>query len=560
MLHAKLVTLPAALVVTILFPSLALAQQGEEVVEQVHLGTINFLVLFVYLAAMLCIGLWCSRKNHDTEQYFVASRKIPGWAAGLSVFGTQLSAITFITVPGTSYKEDWVRFLASIVLMMTIPLVIYFFLPFYRSLPTTTVYEFLERRFNLPVRWLACLIWMSFTIGRMGIMVYIPSFALEVATGLNVYFCILLMGGIVTVYSTMGGVEAVIWTDVIQVIILLGGAILCLAMAVFDSGGIGPTIDYAMAAEKFKMFHWEKGWNPSEMVPWVMIFGGVFIHLVPYTTDQTVAQRYFTTPTTRAAARGLWINFWMTPLVLVLFYALGSALYVFYSQHPDLPLPMHPEKGTIDYDKVVPWYVVRQLPVGVAGLVIAAVFAATMSSLDSSINSIATSGVTDFYRRLVPNGTDRTAFRLAQIITLVMGMAGTAAAAVLAMVRPELLFDVFNTLAGVFGGPVLAIFVLAIFTRHASSRGVIIGALLAALVVFYLAFAPLLDSLLRDSQPGFRFYPFETKLNFYLYAATGTLVGVFSGYVLSLIFPDPPHALRGLTIHTRLPKSEADLT
>lgn len=295
------------------------------------------------------------------------------------------------------------------------------------------------------------------------------------------------------------------------------------------------------------------------MVPWVMIFGGVFIHLVPYTTDQTVAQRYFTTPTTREAARGLWINFWMTPFVLVMFYALGTALYVFYAQHPELPLPLR-SNGVVDADKVVPWYVVRQLPVGVAGIVIAAVFAATMSSLDSSINSIATSGVTDFYRRLVPNSTDRTAFRLAQVITLAMGMAGTVVASILAVVHPALLFDVFNTMAGVFGGPVMSIFVLAIFTRRASSRGVIVGAAVAASVVFYLAFAPQLDAYYGNSSSTFRFYPFETKLNFYLYSITGTLVGVTVGYLVSLAFPDPSRDLRGLTIFTRLSKVEADLT
>jgi SSS family solute:Na+ symporter len=532
---ARLLSLAAC--ATLGFPSRALAQAAPAVEDQAHLGTVNFIVLLAYLAGMLSIGLWCSRKNTDTEQYFVASRKIPGWAAGISVFGTQLSAITFITVPGTSFKEDWVRFLASIVLMVAIPLVIYFFLPFYRSVPTTTVYEYIERRFSLPVRWLACLIWMTFTIGRMGIMVYIPSFALEVATGLNVYLCILLMGGIVTVYSTLGGVEAVIWTDVIQVIVLLGGALLCLAIAVFNVGGVGEVFDVAMANNKFGMIR--PGWSPTDMVPWVLVFGGVIIHLVPYTTDQTVAQRYFTTPTTRDAARGLWINFWMTPFVLTLFYALGTALYVFYTQHPELPLPLRAD-GVVDADKVVPWYVVRQLPVGVAGVVIAAVFAATMSSLDSSINSIATSGVTDFYRRLVPDSSDRTAFRLAQTITLTMGMAGTAAAAVLATIHPQLLFDVFNTLAGVFGGPVFSVFVLAIFTRRASSAGAIAGAVVSAAVVLVLAFG--------------------TKLNFYLYAATGTAVGVTVGYLVSLVAPDGPRDLRGLTIFTRLSKAEVDLT
>lgn len=483
-------------------------------------GLLDWLVVIVYLGGMVGIGVWCSRREANTEQFFLASQRIPWWAAGLSIFGTQLSAITFMAIPATAFAEDWVRMLGNLMIMPVIIVVIFFYLPFFRRLNVTTAYEYLERRFHVSVRVMASALFIGFQFGRMGIVLYLPALALSAVTGMNIYLCIALMGVLATFYTVLGGIEAVIWTDVIQVVVLLGGALLCMGIVVAQVGGLGEAFSVAADNKKFRLILLD--WSASEFTLWTMIVGGFFTNLVPYSTDQTVVQRYLTTGDEKQAAGSLWLNLAMTVPAALIFYGLGTALFVFYEVHPELAVPEQT-------DQIVPWFVVQQLPSGVAGLVIAGVFAAAMSSLDSSMNSMASAWTTDFHQRFTPAASDEELLLVAKRATLFLGAAGTGIAMVMASVEIQYLFDLFNKTVGLFGGGLAGVFLLGIATKKASSAGAAVGLVVAGLVTLGVAFL--------------------TPINLYLYAAVGTVACVVVGYAVSLAMPDRLKNISGLTVY-----------
>ena len=317
------------------------------------------------------------------------------------------------------------------------------------------------------------------------------------------------MGVLATVYTALGGISAVVWTDVLQVVVLIGGAAWCLSYSLMEVGGIAEMWTVASAEGKADIFHWE--WSTTDMVGWIVIVGFFFTNLVPYTTDQTVVQRYLTTKDEREARRSLWLNFAMTLPTSLLFYLLGTSLYVYYSSHP-AEEALLPEKA----DQLIPWFVVSQLPVGVAGLLIAAIFAAAMSSLDSSMNSISSVVIGDFVQSRRSGEARGDGLRLARQLTVVLGVIGTVTAMILATFEVDFLFDFFLKLIGLLGGGIAGVFLLAVFSKRATAfgawAGLIAGSGMTAFVVFC------------------------TTINFLLYAAIGCVTCVAVGYVASIGF------------------------
>ncbi len=484
---------------------------------------LDYMVLTLYLSLMVAVGIYFARRGSTTEDFFLAGRKIPWWAAGLSVFGTQLSAITFMAIPATSYGSDWRRFVGSVMLLPVMLLVIYCFLPLFRRLDVTTAYEYLEARFSVSVRVLASAIFILFQLGRMGIVLLLPAIALSAVTAMDTYLCIALMGLLATIYTVLGGISAVIWTDVLQVFVLIGGALLCLLVTIQDVGGWSAMIEAAQAADKFHIFDWR--WSSSDMVAWVLMVGFLFTNLVPYTSDQTVIQRYLTTPDEKQAAKGLWLNLIITIPTGILFYGLGTALYVYYTSHP-LEQAMLPAAT----DQLVPWFVVTHLPSGVAGVVVAGIFAAAMSSLDSSMNSISAAVVNDFVGRFSSADESRDDLKLARRLTLVLGIIGTGAAMMLATFEIKYLFDFFQKVLGLFGGGLVGVFLLAVFTRRCNAIGALAGLLTGAATTMAVAFG--------------------TDINFLLYAAVGSCTCFGVGYLVSLLSGGQDRELAGLTLAT----------
>ncbi len=486
-------------------------------------GLVNYIVLGGYLAALVGMGFYFSKREKSTDDFFKAGGRIPWWAAGLSIFGTSLSAITFMAIPAKTFATDWRYFFMNMAQLLAAPVVIALFLPFYRRLKVTTAYEYLELRFNAATRMLGSAMFLLFQFGRIGVVLFLPSIALSVVTGIDIKLCIVVMGLLSIAYTVLGGIEAVIWTDVLQVIVLMGGALLSLVIIIMNiDGGFGEMMKIAAADNKMHTFDFTL--SLMEPTLWVVIIGGFAANLISAGSDQAFVQRYLTTKDEKSAARGIWTSALMVVPASLLFFGVGTALFVFFKTHPAM---MSPTMGNAD--AIFPWYIVTQLPNGVAGLLIAGLFAAAMSSLDSSMNSAATAVTTDFFRRFKPRATDHNCLNFARWTTVVVGLAGTAFALMMAQWEIKSLWDEFSKVLGLLAGGLGGLFLLGIISRRANGTGAIIGLLGSAVVQYFV----------RQYEP----------VHLLLFTFTGVVSCLVIGFLASLVFKsDRPTT--GLTIYT----------
>ncbi len=486
-------------------------------------GIANYTVLGIYLTTLVAMGFYFAMREKTTDDFFLAGRRIPWWAAGLSIFGTQLSAITYLAMPARSYATDWVLLILNIGIFAIAPFIIYLYLPFFRRLNITTAYEYLEKRFSVSIRLLGSISFIAFQLGRMGIVVLLPALALSAVTGINVYLCIALMGLLSTIYTVVGGMEAVIWTDVLQTIVLIGGALIALWIIIANlNGGLSQLISIGMENDKLNIANLNWDWTKDALI--VVILGAIFTNsLVPYTTDQAVIQRYLTTPDERQAARAIWINGLLAIFAGVLFLLVGTGLFVFYKSNPQRLVPL--EKA----DQIFALFISRQMPPGLAGLVIAGVFAAAMSSLDSSMHSISTALTTDFVRRFRPNLAESTYLLFARCLIIALGISGTATAMLMASIEIKFLWDFFIGIMGLLGGTLAGLFMLGIFTRKVSVIHAWIGAIASICTLLYVKLG--------------------TDLNGLLYGVIGVTTCFVIACLFSRILPTGIMKMTGLTIY-----------
>lgn len=486
-------------------------------------GWLNWTVVAVYLGGMIAVGFWFMKreKSGTTDSYFRGGQRIPWWVAGLSIFATMLSSLTFMGIPARAYQTDVSWYLGQLPILLVVPMVALFYLPFFRKLNLTSAYEYLEKRFNLPCRIFAAVSFILFHIGRIAIVLYLPALALAVVSDIPVTTAILTIGVLCIIYTVIGGITAVVWTDAIQALVLLGGAALCFILAVAQvDGGFGGMLQIASADAKgfgnldWRSFDWSSNSTGSVLVLLVAFF---FNSFVPYTASQDVVQRYVTTKDIGAARKSLWLTMWMSIFGSMLFFGLGVAVYAFYKTHPGLLDP-----AMTKTDSILPYFIMNELPLGVSGLLIAAIFAASQSTISSSLNSIATSWSKDFDVRILrPNRDDATYLSAAKWVVLIVGSLGTATALWMAKSDLQSAFAAFNTLIGLTAGSLGGLFALGVFTRRANGRGALIGAIagFAAVVSLEVTKAPV------------------TGL---LYAFIGCAVCFITGWLASWLFPAEP--------------------
>ena len=386
----------------------------------------------------------------------------------------------------------------------------------------TTIYEYLEKRFSPGLRVYGSLTFMIFQLGKMGVFLLLPALALSEVTGFNVHLCIGIMGLICIVYTVLGGIEAVIWTDVLQSLVLVGGGILCIGVILgaehFDMGYIMSVA----APEEVNKFYIG---DPATFKFWHLLFGACCIQLVAFTSDQAVAQRFLTTPDQKSAARSVWAHAGMVVPASLLFFGLGTALFVFYEARPEA-LPTSDQN-----DIIVPWFIATQLPAGIAGLVIAGLFAATMSSVDSGMHSIATTLVNDVYSKVRPGSSDAQRLAVARKIMVVVGITAILAAIFVVSLNPGSLWIFILRVVALFGSTLSGVFLLGVLTKKANANGTVVGiaASLITLLVIWNTMAK----------------PFPTIL-----ATAGVLTCFGVGYVASLFFAGDRRLLDNLTLHT----------
>ena len=507
-------------------------------------GSFNMAIVVVYLLAMVGIGLFFTFRNKSTDDYFRGGKNIPWWAAGCSIFATMLSSITYMAVPAKSFAQDWVYSLGNFMILAVAPIAIYVALPFFRHLDVTSAYEYLELRFNRVARLIGSGSFSLFHIFRMGVVLALAALALSSVTPLTPEQCVVVMGVLSIIYCTLGGIEAVIWTDTIQTFILMGGALFCLFFAL--SGSDPGSMDAAVEAGKFHVVDFNfSSTSFMTMAIWVVIIGGAGQNLASYTADQAVVQRYMTTPDEKMAARSIWLNGFMAIPAAAIFFGMGTAFWMFYRSNPEKLDP------TIAADRIMPHFISQELPMGLAGLVVAGIFAAAQSTVSTSMNSGATTVVTDFFKPLDVFKSDKSYLWLARLITLMMGIVGTAAG--LLFVDPDIksLFDQFIGILGMFLGVLAGLFALGATTRRASGTGSLIGAAVAILFMTVIVFAAK-DQFVFGFDLREVFHLFGSKLyriSSYLYAFIGITVCYVVGYLASWVFPRKTEKpLKGLTL------------
>lgn len=479
------------------------------------LETVDFVVLVVYVLAVVAFGCWFVRKSGTTGEFMAAGGSLPGWAVGMSIFGTYLSSNTFLGNPGKAYADDFNGYVFTLSLPVAAWIAATFFVPFYRRSGEISAYHHFERRFGRWARTYAVVCYLLTQVARMGTIMFGVALGLHALTGWDVAGIIAVTGVLVTLYTLVGGIEAVIWTDVIQSIVLMAGALLILVLLLVGTpDGPAQAVSLAWESGKMTLGSWEPDFTASTV--WVVFLFGLFINLTNFGIDQSFVQRYHTASSEASAKWSVWVGALMYVPISLLFFVIGVLLFSYYTVHPDrldeVRLQVAEERVeaagggpsveavasalTPDDigDRVLPHFISNRLPLGMAGLLIAAIFAAAMSSIDTSLNSSATIILKDIYQRYIdPAVTERGSMAVLRVTTVAMGLIGTGIA--LTLIGVKGLLDAWWLLQGVFAGGLLGLFLLGILSKRTTGTAAGVAVAVGVVAILWLTASPELEVL-----------------------------------------------------------------
>lgn len=429
--------------------------------------TIDLIILIVYLAAVLFAGLHFSKKEMQGKEYFKGDGTIPWWVTSVSIFATLLSPISFLSLAGNSYSGTWIMWFAQLGMLLAIPITIKFFLPIYSKLGIDTAYHYLELRFNSKgLRILGAVMFIIYQIGRMSIIMYLPCMVLANLTGINVNLLIIIMGVIAIIYSYTGGLKSVLWTDFIQGSVLLIGVTFAFIFLISHlDGGMGSIFNAFTTEGKFlaadqPIFDI----NILKDSVFLLIVGAGINTIGSYVSSQDIVQRFTTTTDTKKLNKMMLTNGLLSIFIATVFYFIGTGLYVFYKQNA---LPPAAEQ-----DQIFASYIAFELPVGITGLLLAAIYAAAQSTLSTGLNSVASSWTLDIQERLSKKELSfKTQTKIGQIVSLVVGIFSIVVAIVLANGGVKSAYEWFNGFMGLVLGILVGTFILGAFTKVANTFG-----------------------------------------------------------------------------------------
>lgn len=486
------------------------------------LPVIDIIVFFSLTAINIFIGLAFWFRNKTAEQFTAGGRKMPAWVVGMSIFATFVSSISFLALPGKAFMSDWNAFVFSLSIPVASFMAIKFFIPLYRGIGSISAYYYLEQRFGPWARTYASACYILTQLMRTGAILMLLALPLNALTGWNIKTIIIVTGLAVMLYTVLGGIKAVIWTDAVQGIILIAGAVVCASIITFSMPeGPGQLFRIAAANHKFSLGSF--GSSLSESTFWVVLVYGLFINLQNYGIDQNYVQRYLTTSTDREAkSSALFGSLLYIPVSFVFFY-IGTALYSYYSAQP-LLLPEElklPGAG----DKVFPYFIATGLPAGITGLLVASIFAAGMSTVSTSLNSTATIILTDYYKKYFNSNPDeKNSLRVLYFTSLIMGMAGIGIALSLIGVKSAL--DAWWSLASIFSGGMLGLFLLGVISKRSHNAEAITGVIAGVIVIVWMSLSPVFFT--EGKSLAFR-SPFHANLTIVF----GTMTIYLTGFILT---------------------------
>ena len=445
---------------------------------------IDTAVLVIYLVGVLLAGLYYSKKEMQGKEFFKGDGTIPWYVTCISIFATLLSPISFLAIPGNSYHGSWIFWWAQLGMLFAIPLTIRYFLPIYSKLEIDTAYHYLEKRFQSGnLRILGAVMFIIYQLGRMSIIMYLPSMALAEVTGLDVNMLIVVMGVIAIIYSYSGGLKAVLYTDFIQGTVLIVGIALSLVVMIGSiHGGWGTVWDTLTTGHKFMLEN--EVWFSPDIVSssvFIIFIGGGLGTFASYISSQDIVQRFTTTTDMKQLNKMTLGNGVVSIFAATVFFLVGTALFVFYQQNPDL-------LTTDRRDLVLAAYITYELPAGLTGILLAALFAAAQSTLSTGINSVATSWVLDIQSVLNPAMEMKKQTRIAQFISLGIGILSIVVAIVMAGSDIRSAYQWFNSFIGLALGALAGMFVLGAFCPKANAKGALLGFIVATAVVLYLKY------------------------------------------------------------------------
>lgn len=423
-----------------------------------NFGLTNYIVLTLYLIAMMTVGVFFSRRQENGEMFFLGGRRLPWLAVAMSMYASLTSAVTYIGLPGMAYAENVSLIIVSIMSPIVAPFILLLFYPLYHRLKVTTSYEYILKRFGTEAKYAVAGLFVLARLGWLGTVVYAPAMAMSIVTGIPLWTCICMMGLLATAYTALGGLAAVVWTDAIQFVILIGGAIwVAISLTNGVEGGAGEIMAVAKETGRLQIAEWKL--NLYAMTGPAVAISFFFQLMQDYGTDQVTVQRLMATGSMKKTIKSVAFNAVTDFVIIGLLMFIGLGLFAFF-QSAEIPTNLSP-------DKIMPYYIIHYLPQGISGLLITAVFAAAMSSMDSGINSIATVVINDFTKGV------KNEVRLARMITVVLGVLATALAFYVSTI--DGILKAFFSFMGMFSAPVLALFLMGVLTRKANFKGWLVG-------------------------------------------------------------------------------------
>lgn len=442
---------------------------------------IDIIVFLLFTGGVVAFGCSFFKKKGTSEEFTSAGRSLPGWVVGMSIFATYVSSISYLGYPGKAFSGDWNAFVFS----LSIPIASYFaaryFVPFYRSQDSISAYSFLENRFGPWARIYASSCYLLTQIARTGSILYLLALPMNVLLGWNIQTIIIVTSVAIVLYSMLGGMKAVIWTEAIQGVILIGGALVCMFILLFDMPE-GPAQTFSIAMEDGKFSLGSFGSSLSESTFWVCLIYGVFTNLQNYGIDQSYVQRYHTAKNEKEAKFSALFGGYLFIPVSAVFFMIGTGLYAFYKVHPGV-LP-----DGVGADYVFPFFIVNELPVGLTGLLIASIFAAGMSTIATSVTSSSTIILTDYYQRFRKHAGNRERMLVLKLSSVGVGVAGILVAFAFMSVQSAL--DAWWALASIFSGGMLGLFLLGYISRKARNFDAVLGVVCGVILVCWIVISP----------------------------------------------------------------------
>jgi solute:Na+ symporter, SSS family len=450
--------------------------------KNASLHIVDYLIIIFSLVVPVLVSLKFSKKQNTIKNYFTAGGSIPAWAIGMSILATLISSITFLAYPGEGFKSNWILLVQGLMVPVTLVFFIGFVVPLYRNVIKLSAYEYFEHRFGFLARLYSSIGFFLAHFSKMGTVFYLLALTFANMTGLNIVYMIWITGFVVIFITLIGGIESIIWLDVFQGFLLIAGGIIALLIIIFSTHGGLPAL-WGIAQSKGHTGFGPYNFSVIKLTFWVMVLNGIFYAIQKYGTDQTIVQRYLTAKTNKDAVKASLIGVGLTVPVWALFMFIGTVLFAYYQMHSgNLP-------AGIKAEEVFPLFIMTKMPVGVIGLILAALLAAAISTLDADLNCLSAICVEDYFKRFKPNSTEKQRMFISRLIILIAGIAAILIALYYVHINKgksdkdsEGALGIVFTLYSIFSGGIAGMFLLGIFSKRANKQGLYIG--IAACILF----------------------------------------------------------------------------